>query len=137
MNNENVCQACYRVMLHKNVTPVTIFIENKTHKIECCLQCAGNLAMEKKVDISVMERFTRKSKDFIEFLDPLEYRTTRIKCRGCGMKTTRSHCFECSWKLLRNVFDNWMIKRIDKYADFENLFSERRLLNKSYLWKKI
>ena len=136
MSNINVCQGCYRIMLHKNATMMTVMIDEGPQEIEFCLQCAGNLVIG-DLDQRTLIAFSKKCVAFRTFLDPLENNNKVNRCGLCTYFTTGAYCYECNWKLLKQNCDSWILNRISKYADFESMFSEKAHKNESYLMGKI
>ena len=128
----NVCQGCYRVLLHENTTVMGITLDDSVYAIEFCLQCAGNLVLGDLNEKSLKE-YSSNCKKHIKFLDPLAYRNDIHRCLLCGYMTTRTYCYECSWKVLRQSIDRLMLGEIMKYANFEEEFQEKMNTNESYL----
>ena len=132
MSKINVCQGCYRILLHENTTVLGISIGDMNQKLDFCLQCAGNLIVGDLNQNTLIE-FSKNCASVRNFLDPIGVK----RCGLCTYYTAGSYCYECNWKILRKNCSRWMINILSKYVDFEDLFLEDVHAGDSYLIGKI
>lgn len=134
MSKITICQGCYRVMLYKNSNAVGLTINGLVSYVDCCLQCSHNLSMIEDRTYLDMKNYVNYCRRAVHFFDPLEYKNQVHSCLRCKMKTRTNYCFECSWRILRTLFDKWMLKLVAEYIGFDEIFKEcAGSLNASYL----
>ena len=136
MSKITICQGCYRVMLYENSNAIEFTIGTGTTYVDCCLQCSYNLTLSSNRTYDDIKYYVIKCRETLSFFDPLEYKNKIHGCIGCGMNTLKSHCFECSWRILRTLLDKWMLNIVSEYIDFDEMFGDSgKTLNTSCLTK--
>ncbi len=134
MSNITICQGCYRIFSYDSSVSLDIWIDQKPVAVDCCLQCAGNLATIPKITPLIMNNYSAACSQVIKFLDPIAIDEHKVSpCYGCRMPTTNTRCFECSWKTIREAGGSWLVSRISRYVDFDKMFEEKSVGKMSYI----
>lgn len=143
MSKIDVCQGCYRVMLYENSNNIVVSVDGNDNKVNFCLQCSCNLSeFRNKLTGKDIVMYSKLCRQVLYFFDPLAHSNKICKCANCGMPTMNYRCFECSWKMTRNlmkkIFCRDLYDIVFAYADLDEQYcGSNKTRNIAYISKRI